>query len=213
MKSTKQNSRAIIVFFCQENVKNEFWPLTLLIFNLSCLLENGKQQFKCHPAEEIVNCRCIPCALVPFCVPKLKVTEHYCSNCDTLLGKYKGWKGKAAPWLHQKLLLTFFSHNNILEVFKILQVRDYLLWKVFKIAKYHSSYLQSSMWYCSHLTHFTKYLFYRNIFFSPFETHPRIFEAWNNKDDTRGQMTLEKFQKQLSLISFLYMFIWSLQSL
>ena len=27
----------------------------------------------------------------------LQVTEHYCSNCDILLGKYKGWKGKAAP--------------------------------------------------------------------------------------------------------------------
>ena len=27
----------------------------------------------------------------------IQVTEHYCSNCDILLGKYKGWKGKAAP--------------------------------------------------------------------------------------------------------------------
>lgn len=35
---------------------------------------------------------CWPCCLVPFCCPPLNVTEHYCSSCDTLLGKYKGWK-------------------------------------------------------------------------------------------------------------------------
>ena len=36
--------------------------------------------------------RCWPCCLVPFCIPNLNVTEHYCSNCGRLLGKYKGWK-------------------------------------------------------------------------------------------------------------------------
>jgi len=39
---------------------------------------------------------CIPCALVPFCMTRFRVTEHYCSNCGILLGKFKGWKGKAA---------------------------------------------------------------------------------------------------------------------
>lgn len=38
---------------------------------------------------------CCVCCWVPFCVGKLNVTEHYCSNCEKLLGKYKGWKGKA----------------------------------------------------------------------------------------------------------------------
>jgi len=42
-------------------------------------------------------CLCVPCALIPFCSSRLKVTEHYCSRCDILLGKYKGWKGTAAP--------------------------------------------------------------------------------------------------------------------
>ena len=71
--------------------------------------------------------RCIPCAFIPFCSSRLNVTEHYCPNCkksfwlpidwcdlyiyfsvetfwhgnisgDILLGKYKGWKGRAAPW-------------------------------------------------------------------------------------------------------------------
>ena len=46
----------------------------------------------------IIWSRCIPCALVPFCMTRFRVTEHYCSNCGILLGKYKGWKGKAAPW-------------------------------------------------------------------------------------------------------------------
>jgi hypothetical protein len=41
--------------------------------------------------------RCIPCAFIPFCSSRLNVTEHYCPNCDILLGKYKGWKGRAAP--------------------------------------------------------------------------------------------------------------------
>merc|ERR1739848_496669 len=36
-------------------------------------------------------CLCLPCALIPFCSSRLKVTEHYCSHCDILLGKYKGW--------------------------------------------------------------------------------------------------------------------------
>jgi len=40
---------------------------------------------------------CIPCAFIPFCSSRLNVTEHYCPNCDILLGKYKGWKGRAAP--------------------------------------------------------------------------------------------------------------------
>lgn len=44
-------------------------------------------------------CLCIflfwPCALIPFCCPSLNVTEHYCSNCGRLLGKYKGWKKSA----------------------------------------------------------------------------------------------------------------------
>jgi len=35
---------------------------------------------------------CWPCCLIPFCCPPLNVTEHYCSNCGKLLGKYKGWK-------------------------------------------------------------------------------------------------------------------------
>jgi len=42
---------------------------------------------------------CLPCACLPFCSNRLKVTEHYCSNCNRLLGKYKGWKGKADPWI------------------------------------------------------------------------------------------------------------------
>ena len=46
----------------------------------------------------IIWSRCIPCALVPFCMTRFRVTEHYCSNCGILLGKYKGWKGKATPW-------------------------------------------------------------------------------------------------------------------
>jgi len=37
-------------------------------------------------------CVCWPCCLIPFCCNSLMVTEHYCPNCDTLLGKYKGWK-------------------------------------------------------------------------------------------------------------------------
>eukprot|EP00088_Acartia_fossae_P004085 TRINITY_DN11746_c0_g1_i1.p1 TRINITY_DN11746_c0_g1~~TRINITY_DN11746_c0_g1_i1.p1 ORF type:complete len:152 (-),score=14.75 TRINITY_DN11746_c0_g1_i1:594-1049(-) len=40
---------------------------------------------------------CLPCACIPFCMDKFKVTEHYCSNCGILLGKYKGWKGRADP--------------------------------------------------------------------------------------------------------------------
>jgi len=40
---------------------------------------------------------CIPCSCIPFCSNTLKVTEHYCSNCGRLLGKYKGWKGRADP--------------------------------------------------------------------------------------------------------------------
>lgn len=40
---------------------------------------------------------CWPFCLIPFCCGSLNVTEHYCSNCDKLLGKYKGWKGKADP--------------------------------------------------------------------------------------------------------------------
>lgn len=40
---------------------------------------------------------CWPCVCVPFCCGTLNVTEHYCSNCDKLLGKYKGWKGRADP--------------------------------------------------------------------------------------------------------------------
>lgn len=35
---------------------------------------------------------CWPCCLVPFCCSPLNVTEHYCTNCNTLLGKHKGWK-------------------------------------------------------------------------------------------------------------------------
>lgn len=35
---------------------------------------------------------CIPCCVIPFCLSRYNVTEHYCSNCNTLLGKYKGWK-------------------------------------------------------------------------------------------------------------------------
>merc|ERR1711872_271439 len=42
-------------------------------------------------------CLCLPCALVPFCSNRLKVTRHFCSNCGILLGVYKGWKGKADP--------------------------------------------------------------------------------------------------------------------
>ena len=80
--------------------------------------------------------RCIPCALIPFCMRKFKVTEHYCSreDCGILLGKYKGWKGKAAPW---SLLFHCFipssssstdctKHNKILEVF-IIKFEIYLL--------------------------------------------------------------------------------------
>lgn len=37
---------------------------------------------------------CWPCCLFPFCYQKFNVTEHYCSNCNILLGKYKGWKKK-----------------------------------------------------------------------------------------------------------------------
>jgi len=40
---------------------------------------------------------CLPCACVPFCMSRFKITKHYCSNCDALLGKYKGWKGRADP--------------------------------------------------------------------------------------------------------------------
>jgi len=40
---------------------------------------------------------CWPCSVLPFCSSRLKVTRHFCSNCDTLLGVYKGWKGKADP--------------------------------------------------------------------------------------------------------------------
>ena len=38
--------------------------------------------------------RCWPCCLIPFCIPDLNVTEHYCplEKCGRLLGKYKGWK-------------------------------------------------------------------------------------------------------------------------
>eukprot|EP00096_Caligus_rogercresseyi_P007687 TRINITY_DN2568_c0_g1_i1.p1 TRINITY_DN2568_c0_g1~~TRINITY_DN2568_c0_g1_i1.p1 ORF type:complete len:130 (+),score=32.13 TRINITY_DN2568_c0_g1_i1:306-695(+) len=32
------------------------------------------------------------CCLIPFCCQCLYVTEHYCSNCEILLGKYKGWE-------------------------------------------------------------------------------------------------------------------------
>merc|ERR1719342_852863 len=41
----------------------------------------------------------IPCALIPFCMSRFRVTEHYCSNpsCEILIGKYKGWKGNAKP--------------------------------------------------------------------------------------------------------------------
>lgn len=35
---------------------------------------------------------CLPCCCLPFCYPPLNVTEHYCPNCNILLGKYKGWK-------------------------------------------------------------------------------------------------------------------------
>jgi len=41
---------------------------------------------------------CLPCALLPLCLPKFKITEHFCGNCGRLLGKYKGWKGRAGPW-------------------------------------------------------------------------------------------------------------------
>lgn len=40
---------------------------------------------------------CWPCACLPFCSNRLKVTRHFCSNCGILLGVYKGWKGKADP--------------------------------------------------------------------------------------------------------------------
>jgi lipopolysaccharide-induced tumor necrosis factor-alpha factor len=42
-------------------------------------------------------CLCLPCAVVPFFMSRFNVTEHYCGNCDRLLGTYKGWKGRAAP--------------------------------------------------------------------------------------------------------------------
>jgi len=46
---------------------------------------------------------CLCCSLsllllccVPFCCCDcLNITEHRCSNCGRLLGKYKGWKGHA----------------------------------------------------------------------------------------------------------------------
>eukprot|EP00090_Calanus_glacialis_P002146 TRINITY_DN11613_c0_g1_i1.p1 TRINITY_DN11613_c0_g1~~TRINITY_DN11613_c0_g1_i1.p1 ORF type:complete len:145 (-),score=17.63 TRINITY_DN11613_c0_g1_i1:144-578(-) len=40
---------------------------------------------------------CWPCAPIPFCMTRFNVTEHKCSNCGKLLGKYKGWKGRAGP--------------------------------------------------------------------------------------------------------------------
>jgi len=42
-------------------------------------------------------CLCWPCLPIPFCSSRLRQTEHYCSNCNRLLGTYKGWKGKADP--------------------------------------------------------------------------------------------------------------------
>jgi len=96
---------------------------------------------------------CIPCALIPFCMRKFKVTEHYCSreDCGILLGKYKGWKGKAAPW---SLLFHCFipsssssthctKHNKILEVF-IIKFEIYLLCMkvLFNIYDVQWSYIQ-----------------------------------------------------------------------
>lgn len=42
-------------------------------------------------------CLCLPCALIPFCMSRFNITEHRCSNCGKVLGKYKGWKGNARP--------------------------------------------------------------------------------------------------------------------
>ncbi len=84
-------------------------------------------------------CRCWPFCLIPFCCGSLNVTEHYCSNCDKLLGKYKGWKGKADPWsLSVRNVAKSFIVEIVTKKFMCKCVWGYIQWsagrKIFLIS-------------------------------------------------------------------------------
>lgn len=71
-------------------------PVTLTCFHCQHHMTTVAKTGPSTLSWALCACMCIfvcwPCCLIPFCLSKLNVTEHYCSNCNTLLGKYKGWK-------------------------------------------------------------------------------------------------------------------------
>ncbi|XP_023342145.1 cell death-inducing p53-target protein 1 homolog [Eurytemora carolleeae] len=74
--------------------------------NLTCVhcQHHVTTRTRTHPSPLswcVCSCLCIfliwPCCLLPFCFGYLNITEHRCSNCYKVLGRYKGWKGRADP--------------------------------------------------------------------------------------------------------------------
>lgn len=73
-------------------------PVTLTCYHcqehITTTTKSGPSTLSWGLCALLCCCVCWPCCLIPFCIPDLNVTEHYCplEKCGRLLGKYKGWK-------------------------------------------------------------------------------------------------------------------------